>query len=72
MNTFEEIKKLVKAKTGKDITIESNLKDIGIDSLDLLDLVVEAEGIFGIEISDEELLKLNTIQDVVNAIDAKR
>ncbi len=72
MNTFEEIKKLVKAKTGKDITIESNLKDIGIDSLDLLDLVVEAEGIFGIEISDEELLKLNTIQDVVNAIDSKR
>jgi len=72
METFNQIAKMVKQRTGKDITLESNLKDTGIDSLDLLDFIVEAEGIFNVEISDDELLKLQTVKDVVVAIDSKR
>ncbi|NOQ50222.1 MAG: acyl carrier protein [Mycoplasmataceae bacterium] len=55
----------------KNITITSSLKEIGIDSLDLLDMIVELEGIYNIEIDDSVLLKLETVKDVIDAIEHK-
>ena len=40
--------------TGKEVTLDSNLKDLGIDSLDLVEIVLQAEDEFGINFSDEE------------------
>ncbi|MHB8139161.1 MAG: acyl carrier protein [Smithellaceae bacterium] len=45
--------------------------DLGADSLDLVELIMEMEEKFGVEIADEELEKIRTIQDVVDFIQKK-
>lgn len=46
----------------------SFINDLGADSLDLMELIMEMEENFGVEISDEELQNLRTIQDVIDYI----
>jgi len=56
----------------KDITGETELRSLGIDSLDLVEIVMEAEEKFGIAFSNDELNNFTTVNDVVNAIKAKK
>lgn len=49
----------------------SFIDDLGADSLDLVELIMAMEETFGIEISDDELGKIRTIQDVVDYIEKK-
>ena len=49
----------------------SFIDDLGADSLDLVEMIMEMEEKFGVEIADEELEKIRTIQDVVDFIRAK-
>jgi len=73
MDVYQKlIEELAKVSKKQGITRESNLKDIGIDSLDLLSLVVKLEEIFNIEFSDDELASLHTVNDVVTVIERKK
>ena len=50
----------------KDITMEAELSnDLGINSIELADLVMLCEEKFGITIDDEEIRKFTTVGDVV-------
>ena len=49
----------------------SFIDDLGADSLDLVELIMEMEEAFGVEIADEELEKIRTIQDVVDFLRKK-
>ena len=73
MEYFDKLKERLETKLqGKELTKDSNFKELGIDSLDLVDLVFELEEEIGVEFEDEELLKLNTVQDLLNLIDSKK
>ena len=52
-------------KITKDTTFQ---EDLGADSLDVVELVMELEDIFGIQISDEDAEQIVTIGDAVNYI----
>ena len=45
--------------------------DLGADSLDLIELIMEMEENFGIQIADDELEKIRTIQDVIDFLRSK-
>jgi acyl carrier protein len=47
------------------------IDDLGADSLDLVELIMEMEESFGIQIADEELEKIRTIQDVIDFLKSK-
>jgi len=50
-----------------DITPEAELvNDLGINSLELADLILLCEDTFGIEIKDDDIHKFVTVGDVVN------
>ena len=49
----------------------SFIDDLGADSLDLVELVMEMEENFGIEISDDELEKIVQVQDVIDFLRSK-
>ncbi|WP_405311263.1 acyl carrier protein [Metamycoplasma faucium] len=71
MNKEEIIFKELKKYTKKEFTKESYIKELNIDSLDLLMLVTELEKTCKITISDEELLNLKTIDDIIKVINSK-
>lgn len=73
---FEKVKKVVAEQLGVDeneIKMESSFQeDLGADSLDLFEIVMSFEEEFGMEISNEDVEKIKTIQDAVAYIGAKQ
>ncbi|HPX56836.1 MAG TPA: acyl carrier protein [Syntrophales bacterium] len=49
----------------------SFLDDLGADSLDLVELIMEMEETFNIQVADEELEKIRTVQDVIDFLRGK-
>ena len=74
MNYFEEFKNIIAAKTGDaaKITMDSNLKELGLDSLDLVEIVLDGEEKLGITFENDELLNFNTVGDVVRSAESKK
>ncbi len=74
MTTFEKVKKIVCEKLGVDASkVTENasfVNDLGADSLDVVEFVMEVEKEFNITIPDEEATKLTTVGDAVKYIDA--
>ena len=62
------IERLSKASKNKEITLDSNLKELGLDSLDVVDLLMEMKEQFEIEFENEEMLSLKLVSDVVDTI----
>ncbi len=50
----------------------SFIDDLGADSLDIVELIMALEENFSIEITDDELRKIRTIQDAINFIKKKK
>lgn len=53
---------------GVDLTEDTNLKELGADSFDLLELVTALEDEFGLTLDDDDVEKIATIGQVVDAI----
>ena len=66
------IELLSKRTNNKEITGETELRSLAIDSLDLVEIVMEAEEEFGVAFSNDELNNFTTVNDVVNAIKSKK
>ena len=77
--SHEEIVKQVKAiivdKLGaeeSEVTEPANFtNDLGADSLDTVELLMEFERVFGIKIPDEDASKIATVADAVNYVEEK-
>ncbi len=73
---LEKIQELVAEGLGVEaekVVPEASFKDdLGADSLDLFELVMSFEEEFGVEIPTEELEKMNTVQDVMDYIEANK
>ncbi len=53
-----------------EITMEAELSnDLGINSIELADLVMLCEDRFGIEINDDDIRKFTTVGDVVSYLE---
>lgn len=55
---------------GEDVTLDesTNLKELGADSFDLLELVTALEDEFGIQMADEAVGEIVTVGEVVDGI----
>ncbi|SIS37752.1 acyl carrier protein [Salimicrobium flavidum] len=73
-NSFEKVKEIIVDRLDVEeskVTMEASFKeDLEADSLDVVELVMELEDEFDMEISDEEAEKINTVGDAVNYIDS--
>ena len=67
--TNEVIAKFSKIAKNKEVTLESNIKDLGLDSLDIVDLLMDMEEKYGIEFENEEMSSLITVSDVIKAVE---
>lgn len=73
---FEEIKKIIaeQLNIAEDrINLESRfVEDLGVDSLDTLEMLMALEDNYSIQISNEDAQKLITVKDVVDYIESKK
>ena len=72
---YEKMKEIIIDKLGVDenkITKEATfIDDLGADSLDTVEIIMDFEEEFGVEIPDDDAEKLTTIQAALDYIDSK-
>lgn len=57
----------------ESITPDTNLEeDMGIDSLDCLEIVIQIENDYDLLIEDAELEQVKTVQDLITLVDKKQ
>ncbi|WP_104744202.1 acyl carrier protein [Helicobacter acinonychis] len=73
MALFEDIQAVITEQLNVDVaqvTLEAEfVKDLGADSLDVVELIMALEEKFGIEIPDEQAEKIVNVGDVVKYIE---
>ena len=72
----EKVVKIIVDKLGvkeSEVTPEATFTgDLGADSMDTVELVMEFEKAFGIQVADEDAEKFQTVGDVINYIEANK
>jgi len=73
VNITEKVKQIIVDKLGADeneVTPTANFtNDLGADSLDTVELIMEFEEAFGINIPDEAAEKISTVGDAIKYIE---
>lgn len=66
----EQLQEILEITNAFEITLEDDLREYGMDSLNAVELVVSLEDKFGIEFNEEDLFveSLNSIQKLVDII----
>ncbi len=76
MSNFDKVKEVVIDKLcveeDKVISSASFVDDLGADSLDTVELIMQLEEEFGIEIPDEDAETITTVEAAVNYIDKNK
>ncbi|MCT6923515.1 MULTISPECIES: acyl carrier protein [Bacillales] len=72
---LERVTKVVVDRLGveeSEVKLEASFRDdLGADSLDVVELVMELEDEFDMEISDEDAEKIGTVGDAISYIESK-
>ncbi len=73
---FEKVKSILSEQFDVEednITMETSIvNDLGADSLDVVDLLMNIDDEFGVEVPDEDVEKVKTVEDLVNYIEARQ
>jgi acyl carrier protein len=66
MEAYDYMLTLIENKAGHPVSItpQTTMKDLGIDSLDLVEMILKVEEKFGLAFQDSELMNLKTMGDV--------
>jgi len=71
---FDEVKEILVEQLDineEDIEMTSNLMDdLGADSLDAIDIVMTVEDQYSIEVPDEIIKNMKTVEDIVSFIES--
>jgi acyl carrier protein len=75
-STFDEVKGIIVDLLGVEeskVTLEARFReDLEADSLDLVELIMKFEDVFGTEISDEDAQQITTVGKAVAFVDAQK
>lgn len=74
-NVLKTMREIISAEFGVDasrVTGDTRLRDLDVDSLDLVEGLLALEEKFGIEISDEEAVNVRTVGEVADLVISKR
>lgn len=73
MATIDKVKELMAKQLNvseDSVTPEKEIvKDLGADSLDIVEMLMTLEEEFGVTVPDEDTIDVKTVQDIVNVIE---
>jgi len=75
VDVFAKVKELVLARFSLEedaVSLETTFESVGADSLDIVELVMEIEEEFEIEIPDEDMKKMTTVGNLVEYLKENR
>jgi len=76
MTVFEQVKKVIVDEMNIDeskVTMETDLeRDLHMDSIDAVEMIVALEDAFDTSISDDDAQGLKTVKDLVDYIEAHK
>lgn len=71
-----DVKKLIykelQSKTKSKFDDSSDIYSIGIDSLDLIEMITDAEDALKVQVTDKELESIKTVGDVIKVFESKK
>lgn len=68
MNIEKRVINIVNDVLGVEASVEDTFDDLYVDSLDLVEIIIECEQEFGYPIKDDKVQNLKTVGDLVNLI----
>lgn len=72
---FEKVRKIIAEQivaNEDDITLQSDFReDLEMDSLDVVEVLMSLEDEFGVEIPDEDIEGIKTVEDLINYLASK-
>ncbi|MCD7775051.1 MAG: acyl carrier protein [Clostridiales bacterium] len=71
---FEKIRTIISEQLDieeEEITMDTTLDDLGVDSLDLIDIVMDLEDEFDLEVPDDALERFTSVGDVVAFVEGE-
>lgn len=68
MSIEKRVINIVKDVLGVEASVEDTFDDLYVDSLDLVEIIIECEQEFGYPIKDDKVQNLKTVGDLVNLI----
>ncbi|MBD3231895.1 acyl carrier protein [Candidatus Dependentiae bacterium] len=74
-DTFQKVVDIISDKLNipvENIQVEATFQDLGADSLDIVEMIMSFEEMFGIEIKDEDAEKIKSVQDAIDHIHEAR
>ena len=76
MNISEQVKQTISTQLNKpleEITDDKEIvKDLGADSLDIVEMLMNLEDEYGISVPEEEAVNIITVADIVKIIEEKK
>ncbi|MBE7089959.1 MAG: acyl carrier protein [Clostridiales bacterium] len=74
MATIDKVKEVISKQLNKPVEeIAGNqevVKDLGADSLDIVEMIMNLEDEFGISVPEDEAVNIKTVDDIANLIDS--
>lgn len=75
-STFDEVKAIIVDLLGVEegkVKLDARFREeLEADSLDLVELIMKFEDVFGAEISDEDAQKITTVGEAVKFVDSQK
>jgi acyl carrier protein len=76
MNTADKVKEVIAKQLGKSVEEIADdkevVKDLGADSLDVVEMLMNLEEEYGITVPEEDAVNIKTVGDIVKIIDEKK
>ena len=70
MKYKDEVFKIIKSKTNKQFDKSTVIRELGLDSIDLIEMVVEFEEQFNVSIPTEKIKDIKTVGDILSVLDS--
>ena len=71
--TFDKVREILVENLGvseDEVALESHIQnDLGADSLDIVEIVMSVEEVFGVAVEEDHIRSVKTVQDLVTYID---